>query len=77
MIHTGTQTRIGVAVPGLASIKSSVSLSKVAKQRLAWIDFYQAQGNNARLTCRHFGIAHRTFYRYLNRLKAEEVALII
>lgn len=71
MKHTGTQTRIGVIVPGLNGIKLTVSLSQAAKQRLKWIDYYQAHGRNVRLTCRHFGLAHRTFYRYYQRFKAE------
>ena len=56
-MHTGTQARIGV-VPKLGSIKDTVSLSKTAKQRLKWIDYYIAHSNNARLSCRHFGIGH-------------------
>lgn len=66
-MHTGTQTRIGMVVPKLGSIKATVSLSKPAKVRLTWIDYYLAHGRNARLTCRHFGIVHRTFYRYYDR----------
>jgi len=69
MRHTGIQTRTGVVVPGLAIIKNTVSLTKAAKQRLKWIDYYHAHDENARLTCRHFGIHHRTFYRYYKRFK--------
>lgn len=69
MKHTGTQIRRDVIVPGLSLLKPTVSLSKTAKQRLKWVDYYHSHGNNARLTCRHFGIAHRTFYRYYNRFK--------
>jgi transposase InsO family protein len=58
----------GVA-PKLARIKDLVSLSKEAKQRLKWMDYYRAHDSNARLTCRHFGIHHRTFYRYYERFK--------
>lgn len=68
-MHTGTQTRIGMVVPKLGSVKATISLSKQAKQRLQWIDYYHAHGRNARLTCRHYGIAHRTFYRYYQRFK--------
>lgn len=71
MKHTGTQTRTGVAIPGLSSIKPVITLSKTAKQRLKWIDYYHSHGNNARLTARHFGIAHRSFYRYYNRFKIQ------
>lgn len=70
-MKTGTQTRIGVVVPRLSSLKPAARLSKVAIQRLKWIDYYHAHGNNARLTCRHFGIAHRTLYRYYNRFKKQ------
>ena len=73
-MHTGTQTRTGVVVPKLGSIRQTVSLSKSAKQRLKWVDYYHAHGNNARLTCRHFGIAHRTSYRYYNRFKLQGIA---
>ena len=66
-MHTGIHTRIGTVVPRLGSIKTTVSLSKVAKLRLQWIDYYNSHGKNARLTCRHYGIAHRTFYRYYQR----------
>lgn len=71
MRHTGTPIRYGVLIPGLDRIKDTVSLSKEAKQRLKWIDYYYSHEQNARLTCRHFGIAHRTFYRYLNRFKVQ------
>lgn len=70
-MYTGTQTRTGVVVPRLGSIKTTVSLSKQAKLRLKWLDYYLAHDNNARLTCRHYGIAHRTFYRYYNRFKLQ------
>lgn len=71
MRHTGVQTRTGVVVPGLNSIKQTVSLSKEAKQRRNWIDYYEAHAKNARLTCRYYGIHHKTFYRYYNRFKQQ------
>lgn len=67
---TGSQTRIGTIVPGLSSIRKTVTLSKEAKLRLSWIDYYHAHGNNAALTCRHFGIAKSCFYKWLKRFKA-------
>lgn len=74
MKHTGTQTRTGVVIPGLSSIRRTVTLSKQAEQRLKWVDYYHTHNLNARLTCRHFGIAHRTFYRYYNRFKRQGLA---
>lgn len=37
-------------------------LSKKALKRLEWMDWYSSHGENARLTCRHFGISPDTFY---------------
>jgi putative transposase len=52
-------------VTKLAKIKPE--LSKKAKQRMEWLDFYNTHGHNARLTCRHFYIRPQTFYRWKRR----------
>lgn len=69
MKHVGAQTIIGTVLPGAARIARIPKLTKQAKLRLAWIDYYHRHNCNARLTCRHFGIAHRTLYRYFKRYK--------
>ena len=51
--------------PRLAGLK--VELSKRARQRLKWFDYYNSHGHNARLTCRYFGISPQTFYRWKKR----------
>jgi putative transposase len=59
----------GSVIPGarvLAGIPAG--LSKQARQRLKWFDFYHSHNNNARLTCRRFGISPETFYRWKRRL---------
>ncbi len=38
-------------------------LSKAARQRLPWFDYYK-QCANAAKTCRHFGISRKTFYKW-------------
>ncbi|OGD56853.1 hypothetical protein A2V71_01110 [Candidatus Berkelbacteria bacterium RBG_13_40_8] len=44
-----------------------LKLSSEAKLRLEWLIFYRSRANeNASLTCRHFGIARKTFYKWLN-----------
>lgn len=48
-------------------LKRIVGLSLQAQRRLAWFDFYQGHGRNARLTCRHFCISPDTFYRWKRR----------
>jgi putative transposase len=47
--------------------KLEFNLSKEAKLRLTWFEYYRQHRNNARLTCRHFGISPQTFYRWLRR----------
>lgn len=74
MRHTGSQTRIGTIVPGLSSVRSTVPMTREMKERLRWVDFYHSHGNNVRLTCRHYGIHHRTFYRYYERFRHEGLA---
>lgn len=45
---------------------AGVELSREARARLAWMDFYR-ETRNAALTCRHFGISRQTFYRWQRR----------
>lgn len=42
------------------------TISKEAKKRLKWFDYYNKTGN-ARRTCRYFGISPQTFYRWKGR----------
>ena len=44
-----------------------VELSREARKRLQWIDWYRDHGENGRRTCRHFGISPDTFYTWFNR----------
>ncbi len=44
-----------------------VELSRKARQRLKWFDYYHSHGHNARLTCRYYGISPQTFYRWKRR----------
>jgi putative transposase len=63
-----TMNIYGSTIPrasGLASIP--VELSKQARQRLKWFDYYRSHSSNARLTCRYFGISPQTFYRWKRR----------
>ena len=46
--------------------RTGVELSREARVRLAWMDFYRESHNAAR-TCRHFGISRQTFYTWRRR----------
>jgi putative transposase len=59
--------RSGVA-PGTFSLaRLEFNLSREAKLRLNWFVYYQKHNQNARLTCRYFGISPQTFYRWIKR----------
>jgi putative transposase len=57
----------GLAPGTLKLAKTSGDISKAAIQRLRWFDYYHSHGQNARLTCRYFGISAQTFYRWIRR----------
>lgn len=58
----------GSLIPGSGRLaRIPVELTKVARQRLKWFDFYENHGHNARLACRYFGISPQTFYRWKRR----------
>ena len=42
------------------------NLSKQARKRLKWIDYYH-KCNNVSQSCRHFDISRKTFYKWRNR----------
>ena len=45
-----------------------LKLDKPALQRLEWIIFYHTKATkNASLTCRHFAISRKTFYKWFNQ----------
>ena len=64
MINGGYTIRKNLS---LEFVLPAINLSKTAKQRLRWIDFYKSHGRDASLTCRYFGISRKTFYKWLKR----------
>jgi len=56
-------------IPGLHTLDKVENISKEAQLRLKWFDFYESHHQNARLTCRHYGISPQTFYRWKKRFK--------
>jgi transposase InsO family protein len=54
-----------------------LNLSKAAKLRLEWFIFYETKaGKDVSLTCRHFGISRKTFYKWLNRFDEKNLRLL-
>ena len=70
-----TMRIISGVVPGASClVRLQVELSRRARQRLKWFDYYDSRGCNARLTCRHFDISPQTFYRWKRRHNPKHVA---
>ena len=59
----------GLNLPKAVQLRSTKDLSREAKLRLQFLDWYRAHGRNARLTCRHFGLSPDTFYRWKRRFQ--------
>lgn len=51
-------------------------LSREARGRLSWLDWYEAHGENARKTCRHFAISPDTFCRWLRRYDSRDLGTL-
>lgn len=67
----------GAILPGAVRLaRLPVGLSKQARQRLAMMDWYEAHGGNARLTCRHFGVSPDTFYRWKRRFNPRNLSTL-
>ena len=63
-----TMSVYGSILPGARRLAGlTATLSKQARQRLKWFDYYNSHNHNARLTCRYFGISPQTFYRWKRR----------
>lgn len=66
----------GKILPGTKRINKIVALSREAKQRLCWMDWYNSHNKNARLACRRFGISPDTFYRWKNRFNPGDLSTL-
>ncbi len=66
----------GYVLPGASRLSRIPALSKEAKQRLKWFDWYHTHGCNARLTCRHFGLSPDVFYRWKGRYNPRDLTTL-
>lgn len=58
-------------------VANNLGLSKSAKDRLKWIIYYYVRAEkNVSLTCRHFGISRRIFYKWFNRFDEINLATL-
>lgn len=50
-----------------------MGLGHEVAQKLEWFLFYLESGNSVAQTCKHFGIARSTFYRWVQRFNAQDL----
>jgi transposase InsO family protein len=74
--YNGCRMNYGTIFPKADRLARTTSLSKTGLKRLEYIDWYQAHGQNAELTCRHFGISKSVFYRWKNRFSKHNLAVL-
>lgn len=65
-VYAGCMANLSYILPGATFLAQLPNLSKEAKQRLKWMDYYRRCGN-ATQVCRYFGIARQTFYEWKRR----------
>jgi len=77
-MYLKSSTIYGSVIPGSEFIRSLVrqgTISQDAARRLRWFDYYRGC-EDARLTCRHFGISPQTFYRWKNRFDSYDLTTL-
>ena len=66
--YNGVMKIVSAVLTGYTQLaKLNHPITKEAQTRIKWFDYYREHGENARLTCRHFGISPQTFYRWQRR----------
>jgi putative transposase len=74
-IGSGTSLCLRYRVPRQAArLPVARSLSREATQRLRWMDY--ARTHSVAATCRHFGIARSTFYRWQRRYDPMQLSFL-
>ena len=78
--YAGCMTMSSIHFPLVAGLRrlrcQGIELSKAANLRLQWFRFYEIHRRNARLTCRRFGIAPQTFYRWKRRYEPDDLTTL-
>ena len=74
-VGSGTSVCLRYRLPQAAArVPDAPVLSRDAKQRLRWMDY--ARTHSVAATCRHFGIARSTYYRWAKRYDPQHLAVL-
>ena len=71
--YNGCTMNVYGEISGYGRLANIPMLSRKARQRLKWFDYYESHNHNARLTCRYFGISPQTFYRWKRRYDPKHI----
>jgi transposase InsO family protein len=55
---------------------SAIELSSGARNRLEWFIWHDVHGKDVGLTCRHFGIPRKSWYKWVKRFDPEHLRLL-
>lgn len=56
--------------------RGAAELSREARKRLAWFDYFDSHGRNVALTCCHFGISRQAFHRWKPRYDRRDLSTL-
>jgi len=73
--YSGVYMNLTYILPGAVSLASLPNISKEAKNRLKWFDYYRKRQNAAK-TCRYFGITSKTFYKWKKRYNPHDLTTL-
>jgi putative transposase len=73
-IGSGARVQLRYRLPRSAERLPGAPLSRDAKPRLRWMDY--ARTHSVAATCRHFGIARSTFYRWAKRYDPNDLTTL-
>ena len=67
---------ISATASGVLRLARLREVSREARLRLQWMDYYEGHERNAAFTCRHFGISRQTFYRWKRRYRPQDLTTL-
>lgn len=69
--HGVSMSTYGSVIPGAGRLAKIPVLSKAARTRHKWFQYWESHNHNVSLTCRYFGISRQTFYYWKPRYERQ------
>jgi hypothetical protein len=71
--YNGYAMNVYCTASGYRHLASVPKLSREARRRPEWFDYYSSHGHNTRLTCPYFGDSPQTFCRWRERYDPKRI----